>query len=288
MRPIHGFSPTVTLPKALQLRAIRGLPWIDDRLRPRASLGISKYLNQINCSDSTPVPEMDRAALRPPDPLRSCAFRLPSSPDGAGKRGFRVDRPRTSYSQGLPAVLVEPLRRGPLRRRLTLGIFRHGLAARLLLLPQWRHRRGLRHRRGGAFGRHRRGCRRVASSSRRPRPTEARRWSSDMRGFSGCCRPRSPRCADLVLRRHRQFVDPRHARRADGGRSACGGMNGFSSAGCCAASAAACSRLLDEQRRLRRHRPDRDVLDRSDLRGGECASASRCVDLLAAGEADSA
>ena len=49
--------------------------------------------------------------------------------------------------------------------------------------------------------------------------------------------------------------------RRSGGRSACGGMNGASASAAVRWGSSLADRL-DEQRRLRRHRPDRDVVDR--------------------------
>ena len=118
-------------------------------------------------------------------------------------------------------MLVEPLRGRPRGDR-PLGIFRHGLGrARLGRTLQRRHRRGLRHRRSDALGDRRRAragrCsaglppprggrgrpRRDAAAATRAASAEPRLL--DRLGLAG---------ADLVLRRDRQLLDARHARRA--------------------------------------------------------------------------
>ena len=95
------------------------------------------------------------------------------------------------------------------------------------------------------------------SSSRRPRPTLARRCSSDRRlllrmlvfGLAA-------RLADLVLGRHRQLLELRHPRRADRRTLGCRRDEGPASP----AHAWHRRRLgLREQRGLRRDRADRDV-----------------------------
>ena len=185
------------------------------RSRPRISL-------RISAQTMAPSAKRQRAALpdRPPDDLLD-SRRGVSSPDGAGRPGFRVDR-RPSRCSPAPAgragrAPAEPAARRP-------AAWRIPTRTRARAAPGARCSGGI----GGAFGiggatRSATGAGRAAgrcsacasSSSRRPRPTEASRCSSDMRCF--CGRGLLDRLglarADLVLRRDRQLLDARHARR---------------------------------------------------------------------------
>ena len=115
-----------------------------------------------------------------------------------------------------------------------------------------------------------------SSSSRRPRPTAASRCKSDVRRFSGCSSGSlAAPGANLVLRRHRQFVDSRHAHAARRHpfrlrrnkvfrlrRLRRGGLH----------------RRIDEQRGLRPERPDGHL--RTELCGRMAAAIAALADSI--------
>ena len=159
---------------------------------------------------TSPLTQTGRPFWGPPG--GSPCVRALNAPDGAGRPGSRADRPPQSYSQA-PGGRARRAPAEPDVER-TLGVLRYRLRTRLLRPRQRRHWRRLRHRRSSTFGATGRlPAVAVASSSRRPRPTEASRCNKDdprlldSAGRLILTRP------DLILRRDRQFIDARHAGR---------------------------------------------------------------------------
>src|SRR5258708_16940069 len=116
-------------------------------------------------------------------------------------------------------MLVETLR-GAALRGWTLGVFRHGVAARFLRPRQRRHWGSLRHRRRCALGhrcrtlldRTRGGLVLTAAEADRSQTLEQRHFRLVPAG--GGLPSLALTGADLVLRRDRPLIDTRHARPA--------------------------------------------------------------------------
>ena len=266
-RPTHAFLPTVTLKLAAfapsrcaRINAGSAPEALPDEIARRdhaAGERTSQELHEIFKSyQRLEVKPARSLAIGPAPYLRPRPHRNPISwPAGAGRPGCRAGPLHRSYAQG-PAGAA-----GRADRDLTacgaLGVFRYrrlGAASAA--------RRGRAASAGGSrrAGRHGPGRGAGSSSSRRPRPTEARRCSSDMRRFSGCSSsgisPRGPGSRSApgpAIRRFAACAAPRL-----GIRSGCGGMK-----------AAGASTLRQRRLRVRRlvnsdgfgaDRPDGDIL----------------------------
>ena len=174
---------------------------------------------------------MQRAARRAARHRQMSRFGASSSPDGAGRPGFRVDRPRSSYSQA-PAGRAGRGPAGPDAAATGRLAYSDTDSARAApAARQRRHRRGLRHRRSGALGRDRRRRgwrgRELPPRAGRGRPRRdaaaATRAAFPERRPPRLWRARIWFCAGIGSSSMRGMRGARTA-----GRSACGGMNGFS------------------------------------------------------------
>ena len=222
---------------------------------------MSELLSNLDVNHSLALRDCTFNTVPPPIPALAPGSLIVSGlelswPGGAGTPGFRADRHPQAYAQAAPAGRGYRAPAGPARaaawRIPTPDRHPDGLA-----LGQRRQLRplGLRAAAAGALA--------VIAAAKpdRRQPLQQRHALLLRTGFA---RPRPALGADLVLRRHRQFVDPRHAR-ARGGALRLRRNEGLRASSC---GARLGHHRLDEQRRLRRDRPDRHIVARSRRAGG--------------------
>ena len=239
MRPIHGFSPTVTVATDLQncrqnriLRSATALPQCENSRRAAGAPDSQAKCSAESMGNGSAPAKRQRAALpgRPPQIVR---FGRVSWPDGAGRPGSRVDRRPASYSQEPAGRAGRDLAGPAAGRPAAWHIPTPTQAARLGRALQRRHRRRLRHRRSHALGRDRRRARAGAAGLPPPRGGRGRprrgAAAATRAALRSAARPASAWrariwfCAGIGSSSMRGMRGARSA-----GRSACGGMNGLS------------------------------------------------------------
>ena len=204
----YSFLPQLpTSPRPCQILDRLRRTALDDAGRPRTIAPISS--RKFSCLFK-PLSD-HRTSKRPRSGAGSGAVsfdRSVSWPGGGGRPGYRADRPPPNYAQARTGHGDRGLGRGP------AGIFRHRVRRPALRLTRGRALRRaleLRHRPCG------RGGRAGGASPRRPAAKTDRGEPLHQRHallLGMIVVEFAPLGPNLVLRRQRQLIDPRHARRA--------------------------------------------------------------------------